>query len=206
MKYKPILLKKLERVKQSIRREVIGLIGTHHGVGVTHTGLMLAFYLGEELGKKTAFVECNSHHDFRYIQRAYDWNRGDETCFSFHQITCYPDMDTEKLGRVFSNDYECIILDFGTDFISNKEELLRCSRKFIICGRSEWDRYKLLRFSERLNDIQGSHAWTYGVPQANKQAVLKIKSEVKGRVYALPSLEEPTRLSNQSIRLFQEML
>lgn len=206
MKRKPILLKKMIREQKGKRREVIGLIGTHHGVGVTHTGLMLAFCLGEELGKKTALVECNHHHDFSLIQNAYEWNREDKNSFSFHQITCYKDLPIESLGKIFGDDYECIIIDFGTDFTIIREEFIRCGIKIVVGGRSEWDRQKLIHFAAASKEIQGSSTWLYFIPQANNQTLSKVKDEVRGRVYAVPLSEEPTRPSHKTTQLFNELL
>ena len=85
MKKKPILFDRVIGRKHNIR-QVIGLMGVHHGAGVTHTGLLLAFYMGEELGKRTAFLECNNHHDMILVQEAYEWSREAADNFTFHTI------------------------------------------------------------------------------------------------------------------------
>ena len=203
MKHKPILLDKIAGKHRG--REVIGLIGTHHGVGVTHTGLMLAFYMGEELGRKTALLECNDHHDMCLIQRAYEWSREEMLSFSFHQITCYPEVKNNCISELFGEDYECLILDFGTDIKTNREEFLRCGTKFVIGGRSEWDLQKLIRFSKASKTIRGSDTWQYFVPQANKKTILKIKNEIGQKVLQIPTNEEPTIPTHNTNRFFGEL-
>jgi len=204
MKHKPILLKKLTGERYGKGREVIGLIGTHHGVGVTHTGLMLAFYMGEELGKKTALIEYNKHHDFNLIQNTYEWNTDDKNRFTFHRIACWKDMRSERMSEVFNEDYECILLDCGMDFTTIREEFLRCDKKIVIGGRSEWDRQKLIRFVKASEEIRVNQTWFYFIPQANNLAISKIKNEIQRKVYAVPTTEEPTRPSGESNRFFEK--
>ena len=205
MKRKPILFKKIAKTNQKVGREVIGLIGTHHGAGVTYTGLMLAFYMGEELGRKTAFLECNKHHDMALIQKAYEWSREETNSFSFHLLTCYKDVTPERIAEIFGEDYECIILDFGIDFITNREEFLRCGTKIAVGGRSQWDLLKLTRFIETANAIRGSDTWLYFIPQANDKIVTRVKSEILRSVWSVPATLEPTLPSNETIRFFSRI-
>jgi len=205
MKRKPMLFHKIMNGPFGGGREVIGLIGTHHGVGVTHTGLMLAFYLGEELGKKTAFLECNNHHDMMLIQEAYDWNEEGDGSFSFHQITCFKEVTSNRIINIFGEAYDCLILDFGTDFLSNREEFLRCSTKIVVGGSSEWDIQKLSRFTEATKVIHGSASWKYFIPQADDKKVTRISNELQRKVWSVPRTEEPTLPSYTSCRFFSRL-
>jgi hypothetical protein len=205
MRRKPILLKKIAGKNLGKGREVIGLIGTHHGVGVTYTALMLAFYMCEGLGKKTAILECNEHHDMSLIQNAYEWGHEETNSFSFHQITCYPEVDPNRIVELFGEDYDCFILDFGTDIIANKDEFLRCGTKIIVGGRSEWDRLKLLQFSKASETMSGSDTWLYFIPQANIKTLSKIRREVARKVLSVPGNQEPTIPSHITNRFFGEL-
>jgi tRNA(Met) C34 N-acetyltransferase TmcA len=201
MKHKPMLLNKLSRDKRGRFREVIGLIGTHHGVGVTHTGLLLAFYFGEELGKKTALIECNGHRDMQRIEQAYEWGNEVDNYFSFHQITCYKEVKLSQIPQILGEDYEYVILDFGTDFTSNREELLRCSTKIVVGGQSEWDILKLKEFIRNTEVIRGSEHWICYLVRAKEQTIQRLKKELKQRIWAVPDIKEPTRISYK-VRLF----
>jgi hypothetical protein len=201
MKHKPILLSKLSKDRRGGFREVIGLIGTHHGVGVTHTGLLLAFYFGEELGKKTALIECNGHRDMQLIEQAYEWSNEEDNTFSFHQITCYKEVRSGQMPQILGEDYEYVILDFGTDLATNREELLRCSTKIVVGGRSEWDILKLKEFIRNTEVIRGSEHWICYLVRAKDQTVQKVKKDLKQRIWALPNIEDPTRISS-NVRLF----
>lgn len=205
MKRKPILLDKVWDGKCKHYREVIGLIGTHHGVGVTYTGLMLAFYMGEELGKKTAFLECNNHHDMSLIQSAYIWSEKEDFSFDFQQITCYKDVSTNFITEIFNDDYDCLILDFGTDFTENRDKFMRCDTKVVIGGRAEWDQQKLVHFVNAIHTTNGNKAWLHFIPCADSKTITKLKYELERNIYAIPFEADPTILSKNAIRLFDEL-
>jgi hypothetical protein len=205
MKHKPMLLEKIRGKNLGRGREVIGLIGTHHGVGVTHTALMLAFYMGEEHGKKTALLECNEHQDLRLIQTAYEWSREEASFFTFHKITFHPEVNPNHISELLGEDFDCFILDFGTDRNRNKDEFLRCGTKIVVAGRSEWDRQKLHRFVNASKAMRGSENWLYLIPQANDKTVTSLKREVERKVYAVPVNQEPTRPSHNSYRFFSTL-
>ncbi len=201
MKHKPMLLSKLTQVNRGRYREVIGLIGTHHGVGVTHTGLLLAFYFGEELGKKTALLECNNHRDMELIEQAYEWSNEDINSFSFRRITCYKEVKAGQIPQIFGEDYEYVILDFGTELSANREELLRCSTKIIVGGQSEWDILKLKEFIRSTEVIRGSEHWMCYLVRAKEQTLQRLKKDLRQRIWAVPDIQEPTHIS-YNVKMF----
>lgn len=205
MKNESILLKRLSRDHRGSHREVIGLIGTHHGVGVTHTGLLLAFYYGEELGKKTALLECNQHRDMRLIQNAYEWNENDAMSFSFHRITCYPEVKANQITQILGEDYDVIILDFGIDLTSNQEELLRCTIKIIIGGSSVWDTMKLKDFISKTKELHGSEHWLYFLPRCGERTTDVLRREVRRKILSVPEVEEPTRPDYKVRQFFKQL-
>lgn len=205
MKHKPILFNMLEGKHKNSGREIIGMVGTRPGAGVTYTGLMLAFYMGEELGKKTAFLECNQHQDMELIQNSYEWSEEHTDSFSFGRITCYKEVGKNHLIDIFAEDYECFILDFGSDFGMNRNEYLRCGTKIVISGSSEWDIRKLMEFSFATENIRGSKSWLYFIPRVNEKTIARLSNEVKRKVWAVPFTEEPTMPSRDTNRLFKEI-
>ena len=203
MKHEPMLLTKLAQNNHGRFREVIGLIGTHHGVGVTHTGLLLAFYFGEELGKKTALLECNRHRDMQLIEQAYEWETDEKNTFSFRHITCYKEVKPGQIPRILSEDYEYVIMDFGTDLSSNLEELLRCTTKIIVAGRSEWDILKLKAFISNAEIICGSQNWTYYLVRAGDRIIVRLRKELKNYLWGVPDIQEPTHINHTARTFFK---
>lgn len=205
MKRKPMLFQKLEGTGQGRVRDVIGLIGTHRGVGVTHTALMLAFYMGEELGRKTALLECNNHRDLELVQEAYEWSRNEAHSFSFHKITCYKEVLPERIPDIYGEGFECLILDFGDDFQKSREEFLRCTTKIVIGGAAEWELLKLHRFVQNAEIHRGCDSWLYFIPQASDRKVIRFSKEISRKVWSVPHVEEPTMPSRISYRFFNHL-
>jgi hypothetical protein len=202
LKRKPMLLSNLKAGCMRSKREVIGLVGSHHGAGVTYTGLMLAFFMGEERGKKTAFLECNNHLDMKLIEEAYIWTKSERLSFSFQQITCFREVSPEYTPEVFGEDYECLILDFGIDLEKNRDEFLRCNTKIVVGGRSEWDLRKLKNFMESSQAFNGSGAWLYFIPQATEKRAIQISKQTGHKVWPVPVSEDPAAPSRSVNRFF----
>lgn len=206
MKRKPMLFDKVKEGRKNKTKESIGLVGAHRGAGVTYTGLLLAFYMGEEMGIKTAFLECNNHHDMEMMQTAYEWSREDKASFSFGNVTIFKDFALDRLPEVFSEEYECFILDFGTEFMANKDEFLRCGRKLILGGQGEWNRQKLVKFINVIRPLKGSGSWTILIPCAEPKVIGSLKSGTGRIFYAVPYESDPTMPSRETARLFDKLI
>ncbi len=197
----PMLFKKLAIGSRGGSVETIGIIGIHRGAGVTYTGLMLAFYLGEVQDKKTAYLECNRHQDMSLIEKAYGWQKEEDGKFSYGRITCYKNVVMKRIPEILGEAYEYVILDFGAEFAENREEFLRCTKKLILCGSAEWNLSKLLQFAMAHEENRGNEAWHYFIPFAKASVTARMKKEIKRRVSVVPFIEEPTR-PNRSLSVF----
>jgi len=206
MKHKPMLLARLAFRSRDCKRSSIGLIGTHHGTGVTYTGLMLAFYLGGELGKRTAFVECNGHHDMGLIEEAYEWTSSQMNMFSFHNITCYKELSCEQLPSIYGDDYEALVFDFGIDLESNINEFLRCDKKIVLAGRAQWELIKLRNFHQRIRHITGSGSLIYLIRQTDDRTIHRLTAETGSIVMSIPEVADPVMPSRSINRFFAALL
>ncbi|HHV10397.1 MAG TPA: hypothetical protein GXX75_09000 [Clostridiales bacterium] len=201
-----MLLRKLKADRNAKGRITVGLVGTHHGAGVTHTGLMLSFYLGEEAGLKTAFLECNQHHDLELIERAYEWQEKGQGTFSFRNITCHKAVIPPQIPHIYGEAYESLVLDFGTDYMANQEEFLRCGIKIVVGGASEWDTPKLVQFAKETAQLKGNEAWFYFISRSNDKRAAQIGHILQRRVWAVPTAIDPVLPSNSSNRFFRNIL
>ncbi|MDF2541943.1 MAG: hypothetical protein K0S47_1661 [Herbinix sp.] len=206
MKKKPMLMKKVLDYKPLFSREIVGLIGTHRGAGVTHTGLMLAIYMGEELQKRTALLEVNDHYDMEVIEQSYEWDNFEDESFSYQNITCYKKVTLDQVPDLLNEPFDCFILDFGTDFSTCRKEFLRCTKKLVIGSQAEWNQWKLLRFHDSVKGIKGSDTWIYLIPYATDKTIKNLTHEFNRRIYTLPFEINPINYSNETVRLFYELL
>lgn len=191
---------------KNCRREVIGLIGAHPGAGTTYTAILLAFSLGEELGRRTAVLECNDSGDIKRLQDFYEWDVEKDRTFTFDQITFYKKVTEEGIAEILNENFDCFILDFSSSFESAREEFLRCNRKIILGGRSEWNRQKLISFSHSIQNIQGNASWFWLIPCASRKDGLDIRRRLGTKIYTLPFEADPTIPSSTTNRIFQQMI
>lgn len=201
-----MLLDKILFNKRVNSRTVIGLIGIHHGAGVTYTGLMLTFSLGIGSGMKTAYLECNNHHDLELLQETYEWNREDGHSFTMDCITFYKNVSQNRIADILGEDYECYILDFGTDFKGNREEFLRCGWKLVLSGYAPWCLRKLIRFTRSEKPIRGREAWLHLLPCADKKVVARMAKETGRVIHPVPYEPDPTSPSNETRQFFDRIL
>lgn len=204
MMRKPMLFSNIPG--RGCHREVIGLIGAHPGAGVTYTGLLLSFYLGEELGRRTAFAECNGHQDFGRLQQAYQWSREEELIFSFGNITFHKNVTADRIPSLLGENYDDIILDFGYDLYTNREEFRRCDRKLVLGGWTEWNLRKLGSFTENVLAIKGNEDWSYLLPFAGKKTIQYMQQKYNRKFYTIPLEPDPLKLSKETRKLFLRLL
>jgi hypothetical protein len=197
-----MLLNKIVKKRKNNTRMTIGILGTHPGAGVTYNSLMLAFYMGEELEKRTALLECSGHHDMSLVQSAYEWGGEESDSFSFHRITCFKEVTKNRISDILNRDYESFLFDFGSDFVENKNEFLRCDSKIVIGGRAEWQLKKTIRFIDQVRSIRGSENWLYLIPQAEPGIISRLKKETELSIYSVPFQPEPMLLTKAVNRLF----
>lgn len=205
MKKKPMLYTKINKDRDT-SREVIGLMGVHPGAGVTYTGILLAFCQGEELGKRTAFLEVNKSHDLSLMQPVYEWSDEAAGIFTYGNITFYKDVEAHRVAEIIGEGYDCCILDFGSDYRENKEEFLRCSRKLLINGHAEWKLGKLAQFVPGLPSIRGSDSWSLLIPLAPHKVLNRLRKEYNRTFYAVPYEADVTMPSKAFIKLSERLL
>lgn len=200
-----MLLKRLLESTKYEDKKVIGLIGVSRGAGVTYTGMLLSYYFAIEKRIKTAFLECNNHMDFERLQYVYEWNKEEEKSFSLDRITYYKQVSRVELGEILSDDYGCYIMDFGTDFISWKEELVRCGTKIIIGDQAIWNQSKIIEFLNSLENIRGYKNWINMIPCADKRVLIGLAKKTNRNFYGIPYEPDPIMLSKESHRLFRNL-
>lgn len=207
MRKEPFLVKRIEKIKKTKTRVVIGLIGTHRGVGVTHVGIMLSQYISEELSGKTAFLECNKNNDFRYIQMAYEDIKEPnlKKMFMIYNVTYYMNVRVHELTELLNQDFEYIVLDLGSDFQVNKEEFLRSDIKFVIGSLIEWKRDRFMEFLESNQKLHRGEQWKYLVVFGLAKEIRQLKKRWNYNINSIPFEADPFILSKNSIKLFQKI-
>lgn len=167
-------LKILEE-KYTRHTKMIGIVGTHPGVGVTHTGLMIAHYLGGILGEKTAFIEYNSSGDMSRLRNTYQWSKEDTSCFTFYHTTCYENVSKDKLFSVLHEGYQWVIIDFGTAWEDIQDELGQCYLKLVIGSGAAWHQQKLIQLAQKYPSLINAEDWKILMPYSKRDIRKRVK-------------------------------
>jgi hypothetical protein len=129
-------------IKQSVNKALIGFIGTEERIGVTHNAIVSAFIL-KESGFKIAVVENKKNKNlvleqikeyFEIIPKELDAN-----VYTINQIDFYPSYALEDIYKVFTKNYNFIIIDFGTYDLEYLAEFNRCVMPIVVCGSKPWE-------------------------------------------------------------------
>lgn len=203
MKRTSILLKRIDKIDKLEGKIVIGVIGTHKGVGVTHMAILLANYFNKWLGKQTAFIEYGARNEINYLQEEYE-NSMDRQ-FKLHGVTYYKNVHEKDMGNIMGGNYQCIILDLGTDLNKGRNEFLRSDKKIIIGSISPWKKYELEKF---LNGVPEEHegAFTYILPYAKDKEIKNLIKEYKEPFYSFPFEPDPFAISPKTLEILQKIL
>lgn len=201
-----MLWRRITGRKKNKKKLVIGLMGAHPGAGVTHIGLLLAFYLSEQFGEETAFIECNSHRDMKSLEEIYEWSCKESNTFSFSNINFFKEVNPERIPEILCDDYENIIIDFGSDFIMNREEFLRCEKKIIIGGLAPWNQKKVTDFWDMVRKVKGNENWICLIPHADPKTLKRMQYELKRDVFSVPYNPDPIKPIKDTCRFFNELL
>lgn len=203
MKRKAMLLKRLSEGANPRSKITIGLLGINRGVGVTHTGMLLASYFGLEKRMRTAYLECNNHMDFALLRRTYEWTKESNSSFSLDKITFFEQVAYRRIPEILGDDYDCFILDFATDYSDALDEFIRCGSKIIIGDIAIWNQNRLLSFMRDMENIKGSGNWLYMIPYAKDSLIRRLSNEAKGCILKIPYEPDSTILSKDTLKLFQ---
>lgn len=187
-------------------KKVIGVVGVHGGAGVTYTSLMLALFMGEYLGKRTAFIEHNNHREMEIIEEVYQWNKLDNGSFNFNQIDCYKSLQKNQMISVLSKGYEVYIIDFGMGLTGILDEFLRCDIKLVLCSHGKWKEKKLVDFIQRYKDEKASKDWTILIPNGKGKVIKNLERRLERKIYGVPIEDDPTMLSKKTLQNFNKLL
>lgn len=210
MKRQPILMKRIKKeYKQG--KLIVGITGTHQNVGVTHLGLMLATYLSEWLGHRTAYVEVmdkqpSSLDIVRLKSYFYGEEKSEEEeAYTVHRVTFYPQKNSKNLVDIMNDSYQCLILDFGSDW-KNINEFLRCDIKIVVSSLAVWKKHKLTNFLTVAEQLKSSDTWIYALPFTAEKNIKAASKEFGKSMYGVPYEPDPFLLSQDMIHFFRKFI
>ncbi len=198
-------MKNTGRVRRG--RQIVGIGGMHRGIGTTFLTVALAGYLAESRARSVAVVEYNPCPSLdgllkkagRFATRD---GAGKVSLFGVDYFVGGPE-DTERIPRVLREEYEDVLVDFGTLFLSPEtdakitKEWIRCDRNLILVDSAPWRWKELEVFAERLDKINMSKRKdilnVYNA-EDDKRAIMKMMGS---NVTGIPYMEDPFALKRE---------
>jgi len=225
---KPILLRRLNETEQYLGKVVIGVVGIEHGVGTTHLAILLAHYYHKWLHRKTIFIEwgqnevgfLNKDLDDEHIleghlrnkklpkHNSYEKGIGDKDisykAFHMKGIDWYTYVHQRDISSIMGTEYECAIIDFGTQYNKAFDELLRCNYKIIVGHHALWKQYHLRNFIERIKEYY-NHNWLCILPYMEEKELQNLNKSIPIRCYTFPFEPNPFHLSSNSLLALEKL-
>ncbi|MGN6715162.1 hypothetical protein [Anaerocolumna jejuensis] len=213
------IFKESKKEYRSLGRLVIGIAGTHKGVGVTHLGLMLTSCISEGIGLSTAFLHWPDSRDICLLRNHFFsadegisgiknisgkegifrsehlFNSEQREEFTVSKASFYPGVGKESMAEILAQGYDCIVMDFGNAFKEHREEFLRCDKKIVVGSLTPWKRYCLEDFIAESEMITGSSDWIYVINFAAEREVAVAARSLNRRFLPVPYERDPFFLS-----------
>lgn len=183
--------------------ELIGIIGTGRGTGVTHFSVMTAGYLSGVMRMRCAVLEWNHHETFSCMGAACSSGKKGENPFRVLETDYFGRAGIDTLLLCKKSGYHAVIVDYGTAKEGNLEEFFRCSRQFIIGSLSEWQIGEFLEFEKR--GIKTEKSWDSLVSFGSEEARTSLEKRLKVPVRRIPFSIDPFSVTAETISFYEQL-
>lgn len=138
--------KQKETKALEIQSRITGIAGTGKGVGCTHFSIMLLNYLAGFQRKKAVLLEFNRSGTFEILERVCTGRTRQDRKFRILDADYCKNAGQKELAGMLEQNYEEILIDFGSVDEAGWTEFLRCGNKFLIGSFSEWQQERFREF------------------------------------------------------------
>lgn len=185
-----------------------GIMGVEHGIGTTHTAMMLATYLAKDTTKSVALVEINNSNNMRDLAEWVTGEKIETNNYPLGNIDIYFGVDYLTFTAMYKDNYDYVVVDFGC-YNKKREvikEYIRIKNKFIVASGIDWNLPTLEDFYEDFI-VDRSHTAVYLIPYLNDEMLIPIERIVKpNKVKGIPFNLNPFELSNETEAFLQELI
>ena len=168
----------------------------------------MASYLSGVKRLRTAAVEVGKGFDFEEIEEMYFGERGKTTSgkgFSLYDVDYYHVDDISGIGWIYGEGYDCVVVDFGTEYEKYMEELIRCSVKIVLGSVNMWRYQKYLKLCTYLESITGSGRWFHIIGGDGDDVKKHLKRFGLSGAQRI-NIETPYIIGNKQLEFFQRII
>lgn len=205
-----ILQKKRHKKRKNLEGKlIIGVVGTHIGVGTTHFSILLSNYISACLGRRTAYIECSPQNELIYMEEAY-CSAGNATSinnpFSLYKVEYYKNAKEKKIAEIMGYGYDCIVLDIGLANEKMKSEFFRCDKKIVISSLAPWKYFELENFLAKVDSTWDRQHLEYGISFTKKEIVREVSKDYEIPIFQIPYEPDPFAISTDTIKMFERII
>jgi len=186
---------------------IVGVCSTHPNAGATHFSMLLATYLSEWLGLKTAYIDFEDKAGLCNLEYYFLKNKEPkESYFTVGRVTFYNYENLYRLSEIIGGDTDCVILDMGHHILENMNEFIRSDIKVVLSSLAVWKQDKLHYFLETVNNTYPGTEWKYVIPFVNEKAMKEAGAFYNVDLYQMPYEPDPFMINAAVIRFFNRVL
>nr|WP_314462759.1 hypothetical protein [uncultured Clostridium sp.] len=189
--------------KKAEAPELIGIIGTGRGTGVTHFAVMTAGYLTGVMRMRCAVLEWNSHGSFKSMGFVCAGEKKGENSFRILETDYFAKAGIDTLLLCKKSGYQAVIVDYGTAEEGNLGEFFRCGRQLLIGSLSEWQISEFLEFQKK--EIKAERSWESLVSFGNEEARKSLEKRLKVPVRRIPFSVDPFSVTAETISFYEQL-
>ncbi|MGC6176580.1 hypothetical protein [Lacrimispora sp. 38-1] len=183
--------------------ELIGIIGTGRGTGVTHFAVMTAGYLSGVMRIRCAVLEWNSHESIHAMGAVCGGEKKGENSFRVLETDYFAKAGIDTLLLCKKSGYQAVIVDYGTAEEGNLGEFFRCGRQLVIGSLSEWQISEFLEFEKR--EIKAERSWESLVSFGSEEARKSLEKRLKVPVRRIPFSTDPFSVTAEIISFYEQL-
>ncbi len=195
--------KLIKSFKGAAAPELIGIIGTGRGTGVTHFAVMTAGYLTGVMRMRCAVLEWNSHESFYAMGAVCCGKKKGENSFRVLETDYFAKAGIDTLLLCKKSGYQAVIVDYGTAEEGNLGEFFRCGRQLVIGSLSEWQISEFLEFEKR--EIKAERSWESLVSFGSEEARKSLEKRLKVPVRRIPFSLDPFSVTSETISFYEQL-
>lgn len=204
----PVIKEKIivkNKIQKTAYKETIGFAGAQNRIGVTHNAIMCAKAL-QRKGFRVALVESMKEESaFISIKESYDVEEENEEYFQMQGICFYPNCFLQKLSYVLTQDFNFIVIDFGTYSESMVHEFMRCTIPVIVSGSKAWELEQMNGiFESQELPVLKSYHYLFNFTSGEVQEEIRFNMEPMEHVYFQEYIPDP--FSDTVSQAFGEIL
>ena len=186
----------------------IGVVSGKKGEGNTTMTICIASYLSGVKRLRTAAVEIGRVRDFERIEEMYFGGKdriASGEGFSLYNVDYYHIDDISGIGWIYGEGYDCVVVDFGTEYEKYMEELIRCSMKIVLGSVNMWRYEEYLKLCTYLESVTGGDRWFHIIGGDADDVRKHLK---RYRLSGVPriNIETPYIIGNKQLEFFQKII